>query len=182
MLTDRVGSAKGVWIAGFRGTSRRSVLRATLIAAAAIPAAGCDLLDRRPAPSPSADPLAPLISGALELADRYDAAGAAFPELADRLGPIAQAHRAHAAELARVTGAATPTATSTGPTAPGGTPGATGAPPGGGDPEETVAALRMAEQRGVEEAVRACLSAPEDRAALLGSIAAARASHLEVLR
>jgi len=44
-----------------------------------------------------------------------------------------------------------------------------------------IAALRAAETAGQTEALSACLGAPSYRAALLGSIAAARASHLVVL-
>jgi hypothetical protein len=44
-----------------------------------------------------------------------------------------------------------------------------------------IAALRAAEQKGRTDAVAACLTAPSYRAALLGSIAACRASHLVVL-
>ncbi|MBO4210471.1 hypothetical protein GSF22_31435 [Micromonospora echinofusca] len=133
--------------------------------------AGCDLLDGRPAPDPTPDPLAPLLTGALDLADRYAAAAAAAPELAGRLDPIAEAHRAHAAELARVTG-----------TTPSGRPGGSPTGPVTGTAAQLLADLRAAEQQGRDEAVRACTEAPAERAALLGSIAAARATHLEALR
>lgn len=155
------------------GCSRRTALRAGALAAVAVtPLAGCDLLDRRSDP-PQADPLAPLVASAQELAVRYDAAIIAHPQLAQRLRPVADAHRAHAAELARVAKVTLHSA-SAGPTA-GGTPAA-------GDVKELLASLRTAEQQGHEAARAACLAAPADRAALLGSIAAARASHLEVLR
>lgn len=142
-----------------------------LLVAVTAPAAACDPFDRDPQPPPP-DPLAPLVTGALELAAGYEAAVAAHPALADRLSPVAAAHRAHAAELARVTGRGTP-----GPT----TAGATASPPAG-DVTATLAALRAAEQRERETAARACADAPESRVALVGSVAAARASHLEVLR
>lgn len=115
-----------------------------------------------------------MINAARDLAGRYDAAVAAFPELAERLNPIAEAHRAHAAELRRVAAASTGT-----PDASGTTPAAAAMP---GDAATTLAELRKAEQQAHEEAVHACLAAPGERAALLGSIAAARAAHLEVLR
>lgn len=132
---------------------------------------GCDLLDGQPEPDPTPDPLAPLITGALDLADRYASAITAGPGLADRLTPIAQAHREHAAELARVTGA----------TLPSGSPGPT-ASPATGTPAQLLATLRTAEQQGRDAAVQACAVAPAERAALLGSIAAARATHLEALK
>jgi hypothetical protein len=172
VLTGRVRNTKDDWGAGVARASRRSVLRAALTAAAvAIPVTGCDLLDRRPEPTPSEDPLTPLINGALDLANRYDAAIAARPDLAERLAPVAQAHRAHAAELAKVTGTPVPSPTGSPSTAD----------LAGADANTTLTALRAAEQSGWEAAVNACLAAPDDRAALLGSIAAARATHLEVL-
>lgn len=135
--------------------------------------AGCDLLDRGPDNPPATDPLAPLAAAAQELAVRYEAAIAAYPPLVERLDPVARAHRAHAAELARVAGVSLPSAS-----VGGGSP--SGAP--AGDAKATLAGLRAAEQEGRTAAAQACLSAPADRAALLGSIAAARATHLEVLR
>jgi hypothetical protein len=134
---------------------------------------GCGLFDNEPDPPPAPDPLAPLIGGALDLAARYEAAVAAFPELADRLGPVAEAHRAHAAELARVTRITLPSTAA--PSAPAGDSGA-------GTASATLAQLREAEQQGREAAAKACTEAPANRSALVGSIAAARASHLEVVR
>ena len=155
---------------GVRSPSRRAVLRTgALIAAAAATtsATGCGLFgDDEPDPTP--DPLTPLISGALDLAARHEAAAASDPELAERLQPIAQAHRAHAAELARVTGTALPS----------GTPTSSGPPSGG----TGLAGLRGAEKQGQEAAVQACAVAPAKHAALVGSIAAARATHVEALR
>ncbi|MFD1326001.1 hypothetical protein [Micromonospora sonneratiae] len=129
----------------------------------------CGLFDDRTEPAP--DPLAPLIAEALHLAAQHEAAIASYPELADRLGPIAQAHRAHAAELAKVTRVTLPSNT---PTA--------SASPATGDLRATLAALRTAEQQGQDSARQACVQAPEGRAALVGSIAAARATHVEVVR
>jgi hypothetical protein len=50
-----------------------------------------------------------------------------------------------------------------------------------GDRAGLIAVLRTAERKGQEDAVAACLAAPSYRAALLGSIAACRATHLVVL-
>ncbi|GAB3972305.1 hypothetical protein [Plantactinospora veratri] len=47
---------------------------------------------------------------------------------------------------------------------------------------ETLRQLREAEQQGRDAAAKACLEAPANRAALVGSVTAARATHLEVLR
>jgi hypothetical protein len=155
------------------GRSRREVLRAaTLVGltSGVTLVTGCDFPGGSKKPA-APDPLAPLIAEAVELATRHEAAVAAAPELAGLLGPIAQAHRAHAAELGRVAGAPVPsTAPSVAPAVP------------AGDRRATLAAIRAAQQQGRDTATKACLAAPEKRAALLGSIAAARATHLEVLK
>lgn len=157
----------------------RTAAGAALTAVAAYPLAACDLLVGEPTPEGTTDPLAPLLTSALALAARHDAAITAHPELAQRLTPLADAHRAHAAELARMTGAKLPSASSprTGGAA---TPGAAASTPA--DADGTVAALRAAEQEGRRAAAQACQVAPAGRAALLGSITAARATHVEVLR
>ncbi|MFI7605449.1 hypothetical protein ACIBTV_10015 [Micromonospora sp. NPDC049366] len=136
----------------------------------AVPLAGCGLFDRDEGPPPAADPLHPLLDEALALAASYREAAGAVPELADRLTPIAETHESHAAELARVIGA----------TPPSPAPSATGTPPAGAD--AALAALRQAEQAARNAAVTACAAAPAERAALVGSIAAARATHLEALK
>ncbi|MGC1213858.1 MAG: hypothetical protein WA890_21680 [Micromonospora sp.] len=150
------------------------MLRAGALAAlggAALPLTGCDLFDPEDKKTSAPDPLEPLAAEAAELAGRHRAAIAADPGLTDRLTPIADAHQAHADELRRVIGRQAPSATPAGtPTAP-----AT-------DPDGLLAALREAEQQGRENAAKACAAAPAERAALLGSIAAARATHVEALK
>ncbi|MCX4473851.1 hypothetical protein OOK41_26685 [Micromonospora sp. NBC_01655] len=138
---------------------------------AAAPLTGCDLFDREE-PDPAPDPLEPLAAEARELAARHRAALAADPGLAGLLTPIAEAHEAHAAELATLFGrpaSASPGGPSAGASA-------------GGDRAATLADLRQAEQRGRESAAKLCAGAPAGRAALLGSIAAARATHVEALK
>ncbi|QLQ40343.1 hypothetical protein [Micromonospora robiginosa] len=137
---------------------------------AAVPLTGCDLLDRDDEPSPP-DTLEPLVTEALALEARHRAAAGATPALAGRLTPIADAHRAHADELRRVIGRP----------APSGTPSATPSDPPATDPDAVLAGLRKAEQQGRTNAAKACAGAPAERAALLGSIAAARATHAEAL-
>ncbi|MFB9234365.1 hypothetical protein ACFFWC_02250 [Plantactinospora siamensis] len=144
-------------------------MAAATAAAGTIPLTGCGIFNSDPDPSPSPDPLVPLVAEALELAARHDAAATAFPQLADRLAPLAAAHRAHAAELAKATGTSLPS----------GTP---SAPPPGGDADAELAALRGAEQHARDNATAACLAAPARHAALAGSVAAARATHAEVLQ
>jgi hypothetical protein len=147
----------------------------TVTAALASPLAGCGLLDRGPDGPTEPDPLTPLLTEALDLASRHEAAVTAYPELADRLTPVAQAHRAHAAELSKIIGAG-----SSSPSVP-----STPLPSDSavtGDQKSTLAALRDAEQKAQKAAAEACRVAPEARAALVGSIAAARATHLEVTR
>ncbi|WP_431893834.1 hypothetical protein [Micromonospora haikouensis] len=156
------------------GHSRRNLLRAGALLAlggAVAPLTGCDLLDRGDRQDQAPDPLEPLATQARELAARHRAALAADPGLAPLLTPIADAHEAHAAELAKLTGR--PAAS------PGPSPEATTT---GGDRAAVLAALREAEQGGREAAAKLCAEAPADRAALVGSIAAARATHVEALK
>lgn len=126
---------------------------------------GCDPFNQEPPPP---DPLAPMVDEALALAAAYRDAATTHPTLAGRLAPITEAHSAHAAELARITKAAPPSAAPTASTP--------------ADSDATLTRLREREQAASESATRACLAAPAGRAALLASIAAARASHLEALR
>ena len=122
------------------------------------------------APAARPDPLQPLLDEALALAAAYDRASLAQPGLAARLTPLAADHRAHAAELARVIGATVPSGRTARrrrrrrrpPTHRG--------------------LLRAAEQAAQKTAAAACRQAPAGRAALLGSIAACRATHAEALR
>lgn len=143
-----------------------------VVGGAAVPLTGCDLFDRDDDKPPPPDPLEPLAAEAAALAARHRAAIATDPALADRLTPIADAHQAHADELRRVIGRPAPSG------APTGTPGASGA----ADPADALAGLREAERAGRDNAAKACAAAPAERAALLGSIAAARATHLEALK
>jgi hypothetical protein len=136
---------------------------------AVAPLTGCGLLGQDDGPPPTPDPLEPLTAEARELAARYRAALAADPGLAELLTPIAEAHEAHAGELARLIGRPAATATAT-----------TDAM--SGDRAALLAELRGAEERGRENAAKLCAEAPAARAALLGSIAAARATHVEVLK
>lgn len=108
---------------------------------------------------------------ALRLAALCDAAVIAYPDLAARLNPIRDAHLAHAAALARVTGAPSANPASASP-----------APAPGGGAKAALVALRAAEQEAQRTATPLCLAAPASRAALLGSIVAALATHQEVLR
>jgi hypothetical protein len=145
--------------------TRRRILTATGAIVAAATLSGCGLFDDEPEPAPAPDPLQPVLDEALALAAAYDLAAASDPALA----PFAEDHRAHAAELATLIGAALPS----------------GAPaPSAGAPAQaqSKAELRTAEQTAQKNAVAACLAAPADRAALVGSIAACRATHASALR
>ncbi|MFG1720494.1 hypothetical protein ACGFII_17875 [Micromonospora chalcea] len=142
---------------------------------ATAPLTGCDLFDRDDEP-PAPDALEPLTAEALALEARYRAAATADPALAGRLTPIADAHKAHAEELRRVIGRPAPSG------APAASAPATGAPATGGAPDAVLTELRQAEQEGRTNAAKACAGAPAERAALLGSIAAARATHVEALK
>lgn len=148
--------------------SRRAVLTAAVGLAGVAAIGACDdpgSAPRRPVPP---DPLNPFYRDTAALLARYEAAIAADPALAGRLGPIRDAHRAHLQALAREIGpglVAQPSASS-----------ATGT-----SPPATLPDLLAAEKQAATAARSACLAAPSYRAALLGSIAAARASHVTVL-
>jgi len=158
VLTDRV--------------KRRQLIRVAAGAAlSATTLAGCGLLDDDPEPVPPPDALQPVLDEAVQLAAAYDRAMLAEPGLAKRLQPLADDHRAHAAELARVIGV----------TPPSGAPSASASAPSN-DAANSVAALRKAELAALKTASAACRTAPAARAGLAGSIAAARATHAEALR
>ncbi len=130
---------------------------------------GCDALAAPEPPPRRPHPLDPFVDATAALAARYDEAFAAVSTLEAVLGPIRDTHRRHAEALAGAIGRPAPA--STAPT--GGTP-ATRA--------TAVAALAGAEKTARDEAVAACLAAGPRLATLLASVAAARASHLELLR
>jgi hypothetical protein len=132
--------------------------------------AGCGLFDgddddRKKA----ADPLQPLLTEALTLAAAYDRAVVTQPGLGSRLTPLAADHRAHAAELAKTIGEAVPSVAPVASAAPAGDAAA-------------VAALRKSEQAAQKTAAALCKTVPAARVALVGSIAACRATHAEALR
>jgi hypothetical protein len=138
---------------------------------------GCSWLQSSPAAPPPPDPLEPLLGSTRMLVAGYAAALAAHPDLADRLGDPHQAHLAHETALLEVINRPELVSPSPG--------GAAWVPPPEAvatTPDDAIAALRDAERDGRDEAVQACLSASPERAPLLGSIAAARATHVEVLR
>jgi hypothetical protein len=144
------------------GYTRRGLFAA---AAGATALAGCGVFDSGPDGPRAPDPLRPVLDEAVALATAYDRVAAVEPALARRLGPLAADHRAHAAELARVIGTTAPSAPAS-------------AAPAAATIEDLRAAVRAARQT----ADTACRQAPAARAALVGSIAACRASHIEALR
>jgi hypothetical protein len=152
------------------GHTRRRVLGAAAGAVTVAAAAGCSLFDDREKPQ-RADALQPVLDEALTLAAALDQAALAQPGLAKRLTPLAGDHRAHAAELSRVIGKAAPSVPVPGPSTP-----------AAGDPVALLRQLRSAAQSAQRTAISACAAAPADRAALVGSIAACRATHAEALR
>lgn len=160
---------------GGQARSRRELLRlagGVLAAAVTAPSlAGCEVLDRTPSWHVGADPLVGFHRATLDLLARYEATIAARSELAGRLGPLRDDHAAHAEALSREL--ALPSGADPGPVA--GTQVAD-------SPTAAVAALRTLEQAALAQATQIALSAPTWVVALLGSIAACRASHLEVLK
>jgi hypothetical protein len=153
---------------------RRWVLGAAGAALGVAALAGCGLFDDDPEPPAAPDPLRAVLDEAVALAAAYDRAVLVQPGLRTRLTPLADDHRAHATELARLLGTAVPS-------------GAASAEPSGGAASgpgaaQVVADLRKAEKLAQKTAATACLRAPVARVALAGSIAACRATHAEALR
>jgi hypothetical protein len=156
------------------GVSRRGLLRGVAAVAGLAgvgAAAGCDLFGKGSSPDTEVVPpeLTDLLTATVALGDAYDSAIAKAPSLAGQLTAPRDAHRAHAQALAQALGKPVPRST---------TPGAGQ----GGDPTALLAGLVDAETKGEDAARTACLSAPPRLAPLVGSIAAARACHLEILK
>lgn len=159
------------------GWTRRAVLGAAGGTAVGGALAGCSWFEPDPPPPPPPDPLEPLLVATRTLATRYQDVLGAHPDLAVRLRPLHQAHLAHVAALLAAIGrpelaSPSPGSGSWSPPTPGQIP---------PEPAGAVAHLREAELAARAEAAEACLAAVPERAALLGSITAARATHAEVL-
>jgi hypothetical protein len=157
------------------GITRRGLLRGFAAAAGVAGvslAAGCDLLGGPAGSSNEAQPhpLEGFLRETVALADAYDAGIAAVPALAAVLTGPRDAHRAHAKALAQAISVGVPTA---GTSPPGG---------GRGGSDAVLTGLVAAETKGRDAAQEACLATSPRLAPLLGSIAAARACHLEILR
>jgi hypothetical protein len=152
-------------------TSRRAILAAAGWATAGLATAGlggvagCDIGGPGPEPPPPPDALLPFLTATAVLADQYDAAIDAQPSLSARLTPLRDDHRAHIRALAREIGTSPPSPSASASAVP-----------------SSVQALLAAEEDAQKDAEKACLDGPSYRAALLGSIAACRASHREALR
>ncbi|MDT5039520.1 MAG: hypothetical protein QOE51_505 [Actinoplanes sp.] len=157
------------------GTAGGAVLSVTALSA-------CGLFDDHDEQTKTADPLQPVLAAALSLAAAYDRAALAQPGLSARLAPLAADHRAHAAELARLIGEPVPSAATSAPPAATSAPLTTTSAPLTAADAATIAALREAERSAQKAAAAACRGAAAARAALLGSIAACRATHAEALR
>jgi hypothetical protein len=152
-------------------TSRRAVLASVLGSGAGSALSGC-FGGHEPPPPPKPHPLAATLVGVQAMVDLYEATSATYAELSDRLGPLLADHRAHLDAVRRAMGTPSPTAS---PTA---SASATASVPP--DPDAALVALKAAEKKGQADASAACLSAPAEYAALIGSIAACRATHVEV--
>jgi hypothetical protein len=160
-------------VSGGNGHTRRGVLGIAASAAVVASTSGCSLFGKDPEPE-RPDALQPVLDEALALAAMFEQAAlaaqnSAAPDLAGRLTPLAADHRAHVAELSRVIGKPAPS------------PSAAASAPAG-DPAALLRQLRTAVQTGQRTAGTACRQAPAARAALVGSIAACRATHVEALR
>lgn len=151
-----------------RPIGRRPVLALLAGATAGTSAvlSGCSLFDRggTDAVAPAdLDTLRSVAGDSLGLADRYEQAIAQAADQAARLAPIRDAHREHAAAIARSLGASA------------------SAPSRPGDGPAGLRGLQEAERSAAERAATACVAVAAHHAPLLGAIAAARASHAEAL-
>jgi hypothetical protein len=136
------------------------------------------------------DPLESVLAATVYLAERYQAAASALPELSARLTPLREAHLAHLKALSRELGFAEsgklpagrpPTAdpgVASGTTTPSGSTSQAPLPQG---QAAVLADLRELERLGQLQAAASCMAGPGYRAELVGSIAAARGSHVEAL-
>jgi hypothetical protein len=158
--------------------ARRRVLAGGLAGAATLALAGC----HPSLPGASANGASPTprvidgaLAAALTLLGQFDAAIAAQPSLSARLTPLRADHWTHVTALAKAAGRSVPSAA---PASPSASPSAA---TGFDTPAATLRTLRAAEKSAQADAVQACLSAPGENAELLGSIAACRATHVELL-
>jgi hypothetical protein len=150
--------------------TRRALLRTALAATGAVAAAGlsgCDLFGKKGSAAGADAGLTAFLANTAALAEQYRQAIQDSPDLTALLTPIRDAHAAHTAKLAEALGVTAPS--------PAAAPGTSG------DRGTVIAALRRAETEAKDKAVAACVAAPNKYAPLVGSIAAARATHLEVL-
>jgi hypothetical protein len=148
----------------------RGLLGVTGVAGVSL-ATGCGVFDDGSRTPPPPDPLEGFLRDTIALADLFEAALTAVPALGPVIIGPRDAHRAHARALAQAIGAATPRPSGTG----------TARAPGS-DRASVLASLVAAQTKARDTAVEVCLSTTARLAPLVGSIAAARASHLEVLR
>jgi hypothetical protein len=153
--------------------TRRAVLAGVAGGAGALALGGCWPGRSQPIGRPMPHPLAPVVAGTVALINRYQTTIAAHPDLGTRLQPLLGDHQAHLDALRRAIGTTGPSASATAS--------ASAAASTAPDQAAATAALRAAEQAGTADAATACLAAAPDYAALLGSISACRATHVEVL-
>jgi hypothetical protein len=155
--------------------TRRVVLTAAA-AGVAGSTTGCAWFESTPPQPPPPDPLEPMLAEARDLANRYARTVVVHPELVRLLEPLQATHHAHVAALLEVIDR--PELATPSPSASPAAAESRGIPAA---EDEALSELRALEQEAQERAGQACLQAPAERAELLGSICAARASHVQVL-
>ena len=119
-----------------------------------------------------AHPLTTQLAAALALVSTYDRTIARQSGLATRLAPLRAEHWTHVTAISSAMGEPAPSA------APSPDPNAAEVP---ADADAALAGLRDAEKSAQSDAAAACIAAPATYTELLGSIAACRATHIEVL-
>ena len=174
--------------------SRRSVLRGLSGLGVGVLATGCTKAPAADLPSPRRESdrvraidlavVGSALAVSQDLANRYAAAVAAFPELAGILAPLAAEHAAHVAALDTTPSSASAAASteSTAPTSPVPTgPAVPAVPAVPATPGDAIAALTAAERASAAARVADLLPSSPAVARLLASIAACQATHAAVL-
>lgn len=119
------------------------------------------------------------------IVERYDAVLAAFPTLAERVGPL----RAEAVRHAQAFGETAPKPSPSPSVSPSGTPGGASPSPSAASPsaagpateKDALAQLAAAERELADRRAKALLDVPGELARLLASVAAAGAAHAYLL-
>lgn len=157
---------------------RRRLLGGSLVLALA----ACEPLGRasgRPDGDPGLAAVRRALRGEERMIAEYETVRIQYPELASRIGPVVQEHRAHLRMLrAQISPSPSPAESST-PSSPVST--SASARPAPSDPAGAISALVERERAAADARIRDLEAAPPFVAQLLASISASEATHAAVL-